>query len=206
MAIPTQNQCFQMLRDRAMPEHIVAHSLQVCRVARLLAGALIEQGLPLDMDLAVASSLLHDITKPRSFETGENHSETGAAFLSKRGYERVGRIVGQHVWLDAYGPEDEPTEAGIVNYADKRVLHDRVVSLDQRMAYMLERYGKTPDQGRRLQWLWRVSEKLERRIYRDLPFSPVELEIQIGDVEVSLEMQDYRAVATVSQGRLKSDK
>ncbi|MBI9084251.1 MAG: HDIG domain-containing protein [Desulfobacterales bacterium] len=195
MTIPTQNQCFQMLHDSAMPEHIVAHSLQVCRVARLLTGALIQRGAALDMDLVTASALLHDITKPRSFETGENHCETGAALLAEKGYGRVGKIVGQHVRLDAYAPGGEPTEAGIVNYADKRVLHDQVASLDRRMAYILERYGKAPDSDRRIRWLWDVSAELERRIYRDLSFAPADLDGQIGDVDNSPEMKAFKAVA-----------
>lgn len=180
-----------------MPEHIVAHSLQVCRVARLLTGALVQRGLSLDMDLVTAAALLHDITKPRSFETGENHCETGAALLAEKGYNRVGKIVGQHVRLDAYAG-GEPTEAEIVNYADKRVLHDQVASLDRRMAYILERYGKAPDLGRRIRWLWEVSAELERRIYRDLPFAPGDLHGQIGDVGGSSEMQAFRAAAVAN--------
>ena len=201
MAIPTQDQCFQILYDSAMPGHMVAHSIQVCRVARLLTGALVQRGGSLDGDLVTAAALLHDITKPQSFETGENHCETGAAFLSKRGYDRVGKIVGQHVRLDGYVPGGLPTEAVIVNYSDKRVLHDQVASLDRRMEYILKRYGQTPDQGRHIRWLWEVSRVLERRIYQDLPFVPGDLHGQIGDVGNASEMKDFKSVAAARSGR-----
>ena len=48
----------------------------------------------------------------------------------------------------------------------------RIVSLERRMAYILERYGKTPERKERLRWLWQVSEDLEKKIYMDLPFYP----------------------------------
>ena len=72
----------------------------------------------------------------------ENHARTGAQFLSDRGYPEVGHIVRQHVVLDEYFASEELTEAEIVNYADKRVLHDQVVSLKERKYYILEKTNK----------------------------------------------------------------
>ena len=33
----------------------------------------------------------------------------------------------------------------MVCYADKRILHDKIVSLDERFEYLLERYGKNKE-------------------------------------------------------------
>ena len=65
-----------------------------------------------------------------------------------------------------------PTGTEIVNYADKRVLHDRVVSLDERMVYILDRYGLRPEHRERIRWLWRLSTLLEGRIFACLSYSP----------------------------------
>lgn len=201
MPIPSRTECYALIHQMAMPAHIVAHSFQVCRVADILAASLARAGVALKPELVSASALLHDITKARSFETGENHSETGAELLSERGYIRVGRIVRQHVRLDAYDLQADPSEAVLVNYADKRVLHDRVVSLDRRMAYIRDRYGQTPAHLSRIDALWRLSAEMERRIFRNLPFAPGALPDMAGDVRISPEMAAFRAACGESVGR-----
>ncbi|MFW6241518.1 MAG: HDIG domain-containing metalloprotein, partial [Thermodesulfobacteriota bacterium] len=81
MAIPTRTECYRLIFESGMLDHIVAHSLQVSRVALLLTDALNASGADLDRPLIRSAALLHDITKTRSLETGERHSETGAEFL-----------------------------------------------------------------------------------------------------------------------------
>ncbi|MBW2599450.1 MAG: HDIG domain-containing protein [Deltaproteobacteria bacterium] len=125
MRIPTRQECYYIMYKMKMMDHIVAHSLQVCRVATFLADSL---EADLNPDLVQAAALLHDITKTRSIETHEDHAQTGKQFLISLGYPRVGDIVGQHVLLDEYFASDSPTEADVVNYADKRVVHDKVAT------------------------------------------------------------------------------
>ncbi|MFP4030366.1 MAG: HD domain-containing protein [Desulfococcaceae bacterium] len=175
MAIPTRTECYRLIFESGMLDHIVAHSLQVSRVALLLTDALNASGADLDRPLIRSAALLHDITKTRSLETGERHSETGAEFLQARGYPEVADIVRQHVRLDQY-PEGGPvTPAEVVNYADKRVLHDRVAPLDERLGYILERYGTDPTVRDRIERVWRRTRSLEIRLFHSLPFSPQDL-------------------------------
>ena len=175
MKILAKKKCLQLMCDMQMPEHIVAHSLQVCRVGVCLVDHLKLQGIQMDRQLVIAAALLHDITKTRSFTTRENHAQTGAQFLSDMGYPEVGHIIEQHVRLDSYAASDFPTEAEIVNYADKRVLHDRIVTLKERMNYILEKYAKGPEYRERLLWLWNKTEELELRLFSYVPFRPEEL-------------------------------
>lgn len=161
-----------MLTGMEMPDHIKAHSMLVCRVALLLTDDLLAAGVPLNRSLVKASALLHDITKPRSFTTGENHSQTGGEYLSEVGYPEVGDIVRQHVILDAYFKGEAPCEAEIVNYADKRVLHDQVVPLDDRMTYILDRYAKKEEHRRWLQAVWDQTVLLEERLFSYLSYRP----------------------------------
>ena len=158
-----------------MMSHIVAHSHQVCHVATFLIDQLIPAGILLNRELVRAAALLHDITKTRSFETKENHALTGARFISDRGYPEVGFIVRQHVKLDHYFASKHLSEAEIVNYADKRVLHDKIVSLKKRMNYIATKYGKEKESRKYVYNLRDKTVQLENRLFKNLPFRPAEL-------------------------------
>ena len=172
MQIPPRNECLHLLSSINMPEHIKDHSKLVCDVALVLTDGLIAAGIDINRKLVRASALLHDITKPRSFKTGENHAQTGGNYLTELGFPEVGEIVRQHVMLDEYFEAINPSEAEIVNYADKRVLHDKVVPLDERMTYILHRYAKTKDRQDLLKQLWDQTRRLEKRLFAHLVFSP----------------------------------
>jgi uncharacterized protein len=142
--------------------------------------------------LVQAAGLLHDITKTRSFETAENHALTGAQVLADFGYPQVGNLVRQHVRLDDYPEHQILSEAVIVNYADKRVLHDRIVSLDERMSYIQERYGSRPEHRHRILLLWQKTAALEKQIFTCLPFSPDDLIHHLTPMDLSSEISNYR--------------
>lgn len=173
--IPAPEECFRLMAVMQMQPHIRDHSRQVCRVAEFLADALIATGLPLSRPLVTAAALLHDITKTRSLDTGENHAATGATYLASLGYRRVGEIVRQHVVLDFHDRDGQLNEADVVNYADKRVLHDAITDLTTRMTYIRERYGTTPAHRERIASLWHATTRLEHRLFSHLSFGPDEL-------------------------------
>lgn len=175
MKIPSIERCYALMVDMAMPDHIVAHSRRVCQVAMLMVDHLPAEETRVNRQLIQASALLHDITKIRSFETRENHAASGARFLETLGYPEVGAVVGQHVTLDSFDPTGLPNEAEIVNYADKRVLHDRVVPLEDRMRYIMNRYGRSENDLRRIRCLWEATETLEKKLFGFLSFSPDQL-------------------------------
>jgi uncharacterized protein len=173
--IPSEAECGRLVAGMGMLDNIVAHCRQVCRVSLLIVDHLKPDHLKpdgLNRDLIRAAALLHDITKTRSFQTLEDHAETGAQMLTEIGYPEVGRIVGQHVRLDRYFASAVTTEAEVVNYADKRVLHDRIVPLDERMGYILEKYGREPERKRMILLLWEKTEALEVRLFTSIPFAP----------------------------------
>jgi len=177
--------------EMQMLENIVAHSIQVCRVGMCLVDHLKLEGIQLDGQLVQAAALLHDITKTRSFETEENHALTGGQVLTDLGYPQVGDLVRQHVRLDTYSESQNLSEAVIVNYADKRVLHDRIVSLDERMGYIQERYGTRPEHKRRIQLLWEKTADLEKHIFKHLPFSPDDLNHHLAAMDIASEIAKY---------------
>jgi len=196
MNIPSKNDCFYLMCETQMLEHIVAHSLQVCRVGMCLVDHLKLKGIVLDGRLVQAAALLHDITKTRSFETEENHALTGGQHLIERGYVEVGNLVRQHVRLDDYPEYPSLSEAVIINYADKRVLHDRIVSLDERMNYIVGRYGNSPELQQRIQMLWGKTKALEKSIFSHLAFAPNDLHRHLPSPELSGEISSYRKVCS----------
>ncbi len=140
--IPNLRECDDLMARYGMLPNIVAHSRQVMRVALAIADNM-GNGAAVDRDLVMAAALLHDITKTRALETKESHDRTGGTLLRELGFPRVGEIVEQHVILTGFDPEATLSEREIVNYADKRVMHDRVVSLDERVEDLILRYGVT---------------------------------------------------------------
>ena len=194
MKIPTQEQCFLLMCEMKMMDHIVVHSMQVCRVATFLAEHLNSERNRFNHDLIRAAALLHDITKTRSFKTEENHALTGGQFLAEQGYPEVGELVRQHVRLDAYPDPVTFGEAEIINYADKRVLHDKIVGLDKRLEYILERYGQAPEHQARIHWLWGKTLVMEDEIFSDLAVAPPDLNRLLNSEDRSADLHEYQQI------------
>jgi uncharacterized protein len=199
MQIPTKKQCYRLMCEMKMMDHIAVHSIQVCRVAAFLSDRLKPRQNRLNYKLIRAAALLHDITKTRSFKTQENHALTGGQFLADQGYPQVGELVRQHVRLDEYPDPVVLGEAVIINYADKRVLHDKVVSLDRRLDYILERYGKLPENQKLIQWLWERTLDLEEKIFSDLSFAPEDLNRLLNHEDGPEEFLEYQKICSLME-------
>ncbi len=173
--VPRTDECFILLKKYKVPEHVIRHSRVVHGVALSLCQVLTRHGEELDQALVEAGSLLHDISKMKSLNTGESHPQAGALLLLRLGYPEVAEIVRQHVVLDEGTPQGPITEAALVHYADKRVKHTTIVSLSERFRDLKERYGKS---SAALAWLEDLEAKsllLEERIFQKLPIKPESL-------------------------------
>ncbi|MEW6443040.1 MAG: HD domain-containing protein [bacterium] len=177
MNLPDEDLCRELMSRYAMLPHIVEHSYRVCQLAVFLTRVLNRNGSRLDPDLILAGSLLHDITKTRSIETKERHAETGKQLLLELGYPEVAEVVGAHVTFETGDPAQPVNETDVVNYADKRVMHVRVVSLEDRFEDLVARYGRTPEARRRLEMLRESVLELERKVFAaGLGFAPERLQ------------------------------
>jgi len=181
-----------------MMDHIVRHSIQVCCVAIFISDNLNTPKKKLNRDLIEASALLHDITKTRSFTTKESHDATGAQHLVDLGYPEVGNIIRQHVVLDEYFASDISAETDIVNYADKRVLHDAIVSLNERKDYIKQKYKKVLNNKERFEWHWEKTKELEDRLFIFLSFTPEELGGLLDPEGCSNEYLNYRKLCSIT--------
>ncbi len=150
--IPSHHRCLELMEIHAMLPNIREHSFRVMQVACVLGEALTEAGFDLHLPLVTVGALLHDLGKTPCLGTLENHAELGAGILEELGYPQVAQIVREHVHLDGAILDPRPLrEAELVNYADKRVLHDAVVTLEARFADLMVRYGRTPEALARIQ-------------------------------------------------------
>jgi uncharacterized protein len=177
-AIPSADQCYELLRRYEVPDHIVWHSEVVCKVAVLLAEALNEKGASLGISEIRAAALLHDMTKMEGLKAGQDHAKTGNRLLAELGFARIGSIVAEHIKLKE-GRRGRISEEEILNYSDKRVMHTKVVTLAERFDDLKQRYGLRgmgQNAMERIRALEDKSYELERRIFAKLDFPPQELE------------------------------
>jgi uncharacterized protein len=172
MNMISKTDCFKLIKNMDMMDHIIDHSVMVSNVTLYLCLQLKKNTPGINIELATSAALLHDITKTRSFYTKESHSETGGRLLSDMGYPEIGSIIRQHVILDSYSVDSPVSEQEIVNYSDKRVLHDKIVSLDERLEYIRVRYGKTIEFENRIRAMSQNTLKLENKIFFHLDIEP----------------------------------
>ena len=170
--IPTRKECLVLMKQYGMLKNIIDHSLEVAKVALFLSMELIRKGQNINLDLVEAASLWHDLTKTECLKTKEDHAWTGSQTLKKMGFERVGEIVAQHIQLTKQGNPSVVSEEEIVNYADKRVMHDRIVPLKERFYDLMERYGKHPSARDHLEQLQKEIYGIENKIFFILQIDP----------------------------------
>jgi len=169
--IPTIDECLELMDSYGMPDHIKAHSLGVRDVSVFLADELNKKGESLDVKLVEASALLHDIAKIHCVKCEKRHDHEGARILRSKGYFKIANIVEQHVNLwyeDRVGIYEED----VINYADKRIMHDKLVTLDERFVDLRVRYAVELD---KILITEKKSYDLEKKIFKNLDFSPNEL-------------------------------
>lgn len=131
-----------------MLDNIRAHSTMVARVAHVLLQGLADSSNPphpLSKKLVLAGALLHDIAKTPCLKNHCDHAKHGRDICLELGYPEVAEVVREHVILMDFSliryDKGNFLAKEIVYYADKRVRHDEIVSLEERLEYILENYG-----------------------------------------------------------------
>jgi uncharacterized protein len=142
--IPSRVECDELMVHHSMRPNIVEHSIQVMNVSLAITDNL-KNGVAVNRDIVVAAALLHDITKTRSLKTNERHDISGGELLREMGFTSVAEIVEQHVVFQNFNPQGRLEEREIIYYADKRVTHDTIVTIEERVHYLIQRYGNTEE-------------------------------------------------------------
>lgn len=132
-----------------MLDNIRAHSLMVARVAAVIHDGLLASPISKDQipprGLVLAGALLHDIAKTPCLNDRCEHAKLGRELCMELGFPEVAEVVLEHVLLSDFSPsryaEGLFLAKELVYYADKRVRHDEIVSLQERLDYILSNYG-----------------------------------------------------------------
>jgi len=172
------------MEEYAMLPNIRRHSIVVAKVGLRIVDGLnenetLQSSVP-DESLIIAGALLHDIAKTPCLKNGCDHARAGAEICHNLGYPEIARIVGEHVLLKEHDSfccsQGIFSAAEIIYYADKRVRHEEIVSLEVRLEYILENYGMGDQVRHRLiQENFDKCVKLEEQIFQFLPFSSSQL-------------------------------
>ena len=168
-----------------MLEHIKAHSLVVAKVARFIARTLLDAGVNISVEKTTSGALMHDIGKTASLSSGQDHSEIGRQICLENNFYEIAEIVGEHVRLKNYSLNGRFSEKEIVFYSDKRVNHDRIVSLEDRLAYILKRYGRDHEElCKAIRANFGLCKEVETKLFKKLNFSADRLEYLAGDEDI----------------------
>ena len=176
VAIPGVSHCLELMEQHDMLPNIKDHSIVVARVAELITNGLIVSGHDLSLEKVIAGALLHDIGKTACLDNDDDHAARGFEICLAHNLESLADIVAEHVILKNYAPENGFAEKEIVYYADKRVNHDQVVSLEERLTYILERYGMNNEiRCRAIRKNYARCQELEKRMFSFLTFEPADI-------------------------------
>ncbi len=184
MDIPDKEQCLGLIESYGMLANIKEHSFVVAAVAKTLVANLCSAKghtiSPPNLDLVLAGALLHDIAKTQCLDGSCKHAEEGQQICIDHGFPEVGAIVRQHVILASFTPELYRNGCfgarEIVYYSDKRVRHTDIVSLSDRLDYIIDRYGDgTSRIEARIRDNFQHCLELENYLFSYLPFVPDEL-------------------------------
>jgi len=191
MNVPTTSECLALIDRYEMLPNIREHSFVVARVAETIVNRLDLPGnsgciLP-EVELVRAGALLHDIAKTKCLGGDCDHADEGGCICAELGYPEIATIVREHVILSDF--VSETCRRGtfrakeIVYYSDKRVMHDKIVSLEERLDYIIDHYSRGSDSiKQRIRDNFALCMELESCIFSFLPFTPEQLVRQVDTI------------------------
>jgi hypothetical protein len=165
-AAPSEDACRALWDKYGMPDHIRAHSEQVARFSVSLAGLAAGRGCAVRAEAVLACGLLHDIAKKYALLHGGSHAQLGAAWaLAETGHAGIAQGIMHHVYWPWPLREEQCCALPIlVLYADKRTQHADFVTLEERYADLLERYGILEQARQGIEASYRQAMSIERAL------------------------------------------
>jgi len=199
----TQEKSIKLLHKVHLPGHIVEHTQKVAYVCRIIADAYGKKGIVIDNNSLICAALLHDLIRTVDFSKqayeelckkhkkedieiweefqkiykGLDHSFAAYKYLYKLGERKIALIVKKHRFDAVLSPKDKPKtiEEKIMTYADKRVLHNKIVSLKERFVDGEKRYnpdGKNPARQKRIH---KKYYEIEKVIFSKIDIKPSDI-------------------------------
>lgn len=178
MRLPTTEEREALYQQYHTPPHIQDHMRKVAAIATLLAPY--HQA---NVQLVEVAALLHDVVRlpeqwvylPPTIVTPLPHAEVNYLLLCEA-WPEVAAIIRSHSLMTILEPNGLPTvEAKLVYYADKRVNHDGIVTVSERLQFGQERWKVTAANDMSANLLVHL-QQLEAELFNHVPFSPHELQ------------------------------
>jgi uncharacterized protein len=160
-SLPTHKECLALLAEYHVPPHMVNHSRAVAKLAVFLAHKLNENGAAINVTLLEGACLLHDLLRVHDFKKSDYKSfernlpeeekakwqrirakykamthEDAAYEILKEKYAALATAIKRHRYMAMLDDKDRPVtwEEKLLYYADKRVMHETIVPLKERLA------------------------------------------------------------------------
>jgi len=204
--LPTRKECLAIIKEHHVPPHIVKHSLTVAKLAVFLVQRLTEKGITVDVNLVDRACLLHDIARICDFKeldysrfeqpvTAEDKAkwqqlrakykgvphEYAAYDILKDKYPALALTIKRHRYIGILDEEEKPNtwEEKLVYYADMRVMHDKIVPLEERLTEAHKRnvhFYKTETQRRiTIAKVDPLIYRLEKEIFDEIGLTPLDI-------------------------------
>jgi len=204
--LPTHKECLAIIKEYHVPPHIAKHSLAAAKLAVFLAQRLKEKGIAIDVDLVDRACLLHDIVRICNIKeldysrfeqpvTAEDKAkwrllraryegiphEYAAYDILKDKFPILALTIKKHRYIGILNEKEKPNtwEEKLVYYADMRVMHDKIVPLEERLTEAHKRnvhFYKT--EAQRLSTIAKVDPliyRLEKEIFDEIGLSPLDI-------------------------------
>jgi len=193
----------ELIKKYKVPENIVRHCKKVSEVACFIATLLQEKGIEVDIESLKYAGLLHDIMRILDFNeseyidlcktgsdeeikvwneirkkyVGKRHTEGAYDLFHELGEEKIALMIRKHCYGAIVNPEMQPftIEEKLLLYADKRVLHDNVVSLKERFADGIKRHNPNMEKMDFEMKIQKASYSLEQEIFNKLDIDPEDI-------------------------------
>ncbi len=188
-ALPTDQMIRSWRTDALLPAHIIAHCEAVASLAVQLGEELVRRGSLVRLRALRRAAQIHDLLRFLDFRPGGHpdndhppatlsrwdewrsqfpgfgHEAACSAFLRQEGFPVIADIVEPH-GLTLPPPERRTVEQQLLFYADKRVMMDTVVTLDERFEDFAQRYGKGKWTEHHSRW-YEEAKRVERELFPD---------------------------------------
>lgn len=193
--IPSDAEIAEWIQEVKLPEHIVKHMDQVTSVADRMCTQLLSQGRIVRASAVHAAAKAHDLLRYVDFKSwttdtfyapteaerqvwgrikeryGVPHEHALERYMQDKGFREIGEIISKH-----RGSCDDPrgavnvwtVEQMVVAYADKRMLFDTPVTLDERFDDLCKRYGNNTENSERKAWR-KTMKEVEQYLFRGEP-------------------------------------
>ncbi len=192
-----------IVMEHHLPDHIIRHCEKVRKIVQLIGEKYAEKGVKIDLENLISAALLHDLFRiadipDESYQNlhaaavkydqvtwdsirnrykGKTHAQAAYDFFMLKGEEKLALMIKKHYFFAILDPIDKPTtlEEKILSYADKRVMHDKIVSLKERFEEGSQRHNPNHENMDGIQKIYDAYYSLEKELLEPINLKPEDI-------------------------------